>query len=134
MIALRLLQFATIAQVLLGLARFGLPYLGVWLDGRVWQLHPLNGIAITAAALVLFRPLPAAPSSRVRTAARFAPLLALALGLGMASLRGLLGPVPGTFLHMAVGLAAVELIGRAATEQARAMAAGVARSGRQVTA
>jgi len=122
---LQLLQIATIVQVVLGLARFVLPYFGFWLDQRLWLLHPLNGIAIAAAALVLFRPRPGVPASRARVAARFVPLLALALGLGMASVRGLLGPLPGTLIHMAVGFAAVELIGRAAAEQAAATDAGL---------
>jgi len=117
--ASRLLAAALYVQVLLGLARFGLPYVGLSLDPRLWLLHPLNGAAIAAAALVRFRPIRGVPGTPVRVAARFAPLLALALGLGLAAARGLLGPLVGTLLHAAVGLAAVELVGRAAEQQRR---------------
>jgi hypothetical protein len=119
MISFRLLMAALYIQALLGLVRFVAPYFGFWLDERVWQIHRLNGIAIAAAALVLFRPLPGAPSSQVRLAARFVPLLPLGVGLGLAAVRELVGPLPGTLIHMAVGVAAIELVGRAVAQHRR---------------
>jgi hypothetical protein len=113
----RLLVAALYVQVLLGLVRFVAPYLGFWLDERVWLIHPLNGIAIAAAALVLFRPRPDLPGARVRRAARFAPLLPLALGLGMAVVQGAVGALGAVALHMVAGLAAVRIMGTAMAEQ-----------------
>lgn len=122
----RLLVVALYVQGLLGLARFVAPYLGHWLDERVFMIHPLNGIAIAAASLVLFRPAPNLPGSRMQRVARFVPLLPLALGLGLATVRGLAGPLGGTLLHMLAGFVALEVVGRAAEQRQAALPAGVA--------
>jgi hypothetical protein len=130
----RVLVAALYLQVLLGLARFALPYLGIWLDDRLWLIHPVNGIAITVAAIVLFRPRGEPLATPVRVAARFAPLLALALGLGMASAQDLIGAPWAVLLHMATGVAAVRVIGTAMAQQgaapgARPVAGGAEREG-----
>lgn len=109
----RVLIAALYVQVLLGLARFLLPYLGVWLDDRVWLIHPINGIAIAVAALVLFRPRPGMPPTRALLAARSAPLLPLALGLGLGVSQDLIGSLWAVVIHMLAGIAAVRLMGTA---------------------
>lgn len=119
--ALRVLILALYVQVILGLVRFALPYLGLWLDERVWQIHSPNGLAIAIAALVLFRPLPGVPNTRTRVAARFVALLPLLLGLAIGF--GLIGGVWVAVAHMVVGFAAVRVMGTAIMQQQHTVAA-----------
>lgn len=131
----KLLVVALYAQVILGLARFALPYLGFWVDDRVWLIHPFNGIAIAVAALVLFRPPPGAPTTRARAAARFAPLLPLLLGFGMGVARDVIGAVAAVVVHMVAGIVAVRLMGVAmAAHEAPAARMGGGNAGREMPA
>jgi hypothetical protein len=131
----RLLVAALYAQVLLGLARFALPYLGFWVDDRVWLIHPVNGVAIAVAALLLFRPVPGAPAARARVAARFAPLLPLLLGFGLGVARDAIGSVAAVVVHMVAGIVAVRLIGAAMTaHDGPAARTGSGNAGRKVPA
>ncbi|HEX6988014.1 MAG TPA: hypothetical protein VF282_00960 [Bacillota bacterium] len=113
-----LLRVLLYVQFLLGAGRvFGLignPYL--------WELHIGAGTLAALLALVLLRPLDAPVNPGLRAAARFMPLLALALGL--ARYLDILTD-PGTYwLHVAVGLASVGLVEAAAGQQRRAQRAG----------
>lgn len=108
-----LLRILLYIQFLLGAGRiFGLvgnPY--------VWELHIGVGGLAAIIALVVLRPIPAPVSSGLRAAARFMPLLALALGLGR-----YFGYLAGPFsywLHVIVGIAAVGLVEAAGGQQRR---------------
>ena len=106
--AFRILQAAMMVQILLGLWRFTIPYIGWSVDGRVWQVHPFLGIGIAVAALVLFRPENSAASSPSWTAARFIALVPL--GLGLAMRYGVVHGLAAMLVHMVVGLTALGLI------------------------
>lgn len=106
--AFRILQAAMMVQVLLGLWRFLAPYTGLPVNTRLWMIHPLLGIAITGAALVLFRPHKDLSADRWWTVARYVTLAPLALGLSMRY--RLLTGWPAVLTHMAVGLTALGLI------------------------
>jgi len=120
LLILRLLLYV---QVLLGLGRFA----GLVTNPRLWETHSSIGFVITALALIALRPRPGVPASGLRTAARFAPLAPLALGLAM--YQGMVGGTPVVILHMALGLAAVGLIEAAAARERRALAGGSGGSG-----
>src|SRR5688500_9173076 len=79
-----LLQAAMMVQILLGLTRFFAPKLGWALPESVWRIHPLLGITIAAAVLVVLRPRHGTGAGRRRKVARLAPLAPLALGLAIA--------------------------------------------------
>jgi hypothetical protein len=105
--ALDALRLSLYVQVLLGLARFGLPFAGVAVPEGVWAVHPLLGIAIAATALVVFRPR-VGPPARPLALARYAPVAPLLLGAAI-----MLGWVAGLWVvlaHMVLGFAAVELV------------------------
>ena len=104
----RILQAAMMIQILLGLWRFTAPYAGWQVDSRVRQIHPLLGIGIVVAALILFRPRNSVGSSLSWTAARYVALVPLGLGLAMryAVLTGLVA----ILAHMVVGLTALGLM------------------------
>ena len=109
---LNVLQVALYVQVLLGLARFGLPFVGVAVPDAIWSVHPLLGVAIAVIALVVFRPASGRPTRPVMLA-RYAPLAPLLLGAAI-----LLGWVGGVWVivgHMVLGFTAVELVGRGIT-------------------
>jgi hypothetical protein len=109
---LNVLQVALYVQVLLGLARFGLPFVGVAVPDAIWSVHPLLGVAIAVTALVVFRPASGRPTRPVMLA-RYAPLAPLLLGAAI-----LLGWVGGVWVivgHMVLGFTAVELVGRGIT-------------------
>ncbi|HUG31271.1 MAG TPA: hypothetical protein VMM14_00140 [Acidimicrobiia bacterium] len=106
--AFRILQAAMMVQILLGLWRFVTPYLGWSVDGRVWQVHPLLGIGIAVAALILFRPRNSVASSPSWTAARYVALVPLALGLAMRY--GVVNGLTPRLVHMVVGLTALGLM------------------------
>src|SRR5690554_2112751 len=106
---LRMLELGLYVQVLLGVARFGLPYVGVSVPGPVWEVHPMLGVVIAVTSLVVFRPASGRPT-RPRRLARYAPLAPLLLGAAI-----LLGWVSGVWVvvgHMVLGLTAVELVGK----------------------
>lgn len=106
--SLRILQAAMMIQILLGLWRFTALYAGWQVDARVRQIHPLLGIGIVVAALILFRPKNSVGSSLSWTAARYVALIPLGLGLAMryAVLTGLLA----ILTHMVLGLTALGLM------------------------
>jgi len=106
--AFRILQAAMMVQILLGLWRFLAPYTGLPVNTWLWMIHPLLGIAIAAAALILFRPYKDSSVDHWWTVARYVALAPLALGLSMRY--GLLTGWPAVLTHMAVGLTALGLI------------------------
>ncbi|HSK92042.1 MAG TPA: hypothetical protein VK875_12100 [Euzebyales bacterium] len=109
---LQVLQVGLYVQVLLGLARFGLPFVGVVVPEAVWTVHPLLGVAIAVTALVMFRPASGRPT-RPLVLARYAPLAPLLLGAAI-----MLGWVSGLWVvvgHMVLGFTAIELVGRGIT-------------------
>ncbi len=110
-IALRLLLIATYVQFILGLSRFVAPYVGLWLDERIWAIHRPNGILIAAAALVLFRPTESIGNARLWVAARFAPLAPLSLGLGMGQIPpDVIPPFWVMVIHMTLGLVSIGIL------------------------
>lgn len=106
--AFRILQAAMMVQILLGLWRFLAPYTGLPVNARLWMIHPLLGITIAVAALILFRPLENSVAQPQWTAARYVALAPLALGLSMRY--GLVTGWPAVLTHMALGLTALGLI------------------------
>lgn len=104
----RTLQAAMMTQILLGLARFFAPFAGWSLPASVWPIHPLLGVGIAVAVMIVLRPHPGGVPTVSRRIARFAPLAPLALGLAMAfglRLGAALAP-----LHMVVGLTALGIV------------------------
>jgi hypothetical protein len=114
--AFRILQAAMMVQILLGLWRFLAPYTGLPVNALLWMIHPLLGITIAAAALILFRPLENSVAHPQWTAARYVALAPLALGLSMRY--GLLTGWPAVLTHMALGLTALGLIDSAIKKEA----------------
>lgn len=107
----RTLQAAMMTQILLGLARFFAPFLGWSLPASVWPIHPLLGVGIAVATMIVLRPRPGGVPTVSRRIARFAPLAPLALGLALAfGLRLGAGLAP---LHMVLGLTALGIVDRA---------------------
>jgi plastocyanin len=123
---LGLLRAALTVQVLLGLARFLAPYVGMGIDQRIWLVHPVLGIAIASSALWLFRGRTDVPATSARTTARFIALAPLVLGL--ANMLGLAAGLGLVLLHMALGLAAIKVID-VAVEQQRASQRSVTLTG-----
>jgi len=110
-LAVRFLQAAMMTQILLGLARFFVPFLGWTLPASVWRIHPVLGVGIAVAVLIVLRRRPGGVSTVSRRIARFAPLAPLGLGLAIAfGLR--LGPGLAP-LHMVVGITALSIVDRA---------------------
>jgi len=110
-LAVRFLQAAMMTQILLGLARFFAPFLGWSLPASVSPIHPLLGVGIAVAVMIVLRPRPGGVPTVSRRIARFAPLAPLALGLAIAfGLRLGAGLAP---LHMVVGLTALGIVDRA---------------------
>ena len=135
--SLRMLQGAMMLQIVLGLWRFIATYAGWPIPARVWQVHPLLGVAIAVAALILFRPLRREPSDLTWSAARYVALAPLVLGLSMRY--GVVTGLAAMLAHMAVGLTALGLIDsaikRESSRRSRAAADGQPPSTRaQVTA
>lgn len=120
--ALRILQAAMMVQILLGLWRFLAPYTGLPVSARLWMIHPLLGIAIAGAALILFRPHKDSGVDHWWTAARYVALTPLALGLSMRY--GLLTSWPAVLTHMALGLTALGLIDSVIKKEAHRRTSG----------
>jgi hypothetical protein len=113
--ALRILLYI---QLLLGLVKYAGPSTGVTL-GHVFDIHVLIGVIIAILAIYALRPLPSVRNSGVRMAARFFPILPLALGLGF-----LAHAIPeGGFviLHMILGIATIALVEMASAQQRRGL-------------
>jgi hypothetical protein len=116
---LRVLRIVLYIQLLLGLVRYFGPLAGFTLNQRIWETHISLGVLIAILALYALRPLPGVLNTGIRLAARFMPLLPLALGLGF-----LLQIVPtGAFviLHMLLGLATIALVEMASGQERRAL-------------
>jgi hypothetical protein len=110
-LAVRFLQAAMTTQILLGLARFFAPFLGWNLPASVWRIHPVLGVGIAGAVLIVLRPRPRGVPTVSRRIARFAPLAPLALGLAIAF--GLRLDAGLVALHMVVGITALSIVDRA---------------------
>jgi cytochrome b561 len=117
---MRLLQVALYVQVLLGLARFFGPFVGLPLDQRIWELHMGLGVAIALLALVRLGTSPIDPKPGLRAAARYMPLVPLALGLINRFVMP--GNVVLIVTHMLFGLATIGLVEMAAARERRARA------------
>jgi hypothetical protein len=115
-----LLRIALYVQLALGLVQLA-PRLGLGsgLPRNVWELHLGLGILIALLAIVALRPRPLASVTAPTTAARFLPLLPLALGLAFTA-----GVAPRStelvVVHALLGLAAIALVELAAARQRRA--------------
>lgn len=110
---LRLLRLLLYIQVLLGLGRFA----GVVTNQRLWESHISLGVLAAVLALYALRPRLGLPQTGLRTGARFGPLAALALGLGIYA--GVLHSLPFVLLHIVTGFAAVGLVEAAAARERR---------------
>lgn len=106
--AFRILQAGMMLQILLGLWRFLGQYWGIPVSGRFWMIHPLLGITIALAALVLFRPRADVGTTPQWTASRYVALAPLALGLAMRY--GVITGLVAIVTHMVLGLTALGLI------------------------
>lgn len=125
------LRIAFYLQFLLGLFRSLPVVLGVggnwiaWImNERIWETHISLGVLIAVLALIALRPHPRLHGDRMRTMARFAPLLPLATGLllwqGVIASSGT-GVVRGfIILHIILGIASLGLIEMASARQRRA--------------
>lgn len=109
-----LLRVLLYIQFLLGAGRV----FGLVRNQYVWELHIGVGALAAVIALVLLKPIEAPVSSGLRAAARFMPLVALALGLGR-YFDYLVGP-SSYWLHVIAGIAAVGLVEAAGGQQRRA--------------
>lgn len=114
---LTLLRVLLYVQVLMGLSRFA----GLIRNERLWETHISIGIAIAVLALIALRPKPEVAKPRLRVAARFAPLLPLAMGLLIFT--GTVVNLGFIWLHMVAGLATVGLIEAAIKREQQARAA-----------
>ena len=110
-LAVRFLQAAMMTQILLGLARFFVPFLSWNLPASVWRIHPVLGIGIAVAVLIVLRPRPGGVPTVSRRIARFAPLAPLALGLAITF--GLRLDAGLVVLHMVLGITALGIVDRA---------------------
>jgi hypothetical protein len=106
----------------LGLARAlaGLRPLGV--PSGEGDLHMLVGIIAAVLAIVVLRP--TGPDDTFTSMARFFPLLALLVGLGIRFMG--LGTLPVAVIHILLGIAAIGLVEAAVARRKRALRAAVA--------
>jgi hypothetical protein len=95
-------------QIILGLWRFLAPYTDLPVQPTLWMIHPLLGIGIATAALVIFRPRRGTDHTRLWTTARYVALAPLALGLSMRY--GLIAGWPAVVTHMVLGFTALGVI------------------------
>ena len=113
--ALRILLYV---QLLLGLVKYAGPSLGLPGLGRVFDVHILLGLIVAILAIYVLRSIPGVRNSGVRLAARFFPILPLALGIGfLAHVVPLAGFV---ILQMLLGIATIGLVEVATAQQRRA--------------
>ncbi len=116
------LRIALYIQLLLGMDRFS----GGAGGTLTRELHLTLGIVVAALALIVFRPLPElAGKLPIRTAARFAPLAPLAIGLGFRFLGwyALPGLTPVLVaVHVALAFVAVALVEIATARTRRLLA------------
>ena len=113
----RILQAGMMLQIALGLWRFAARYTGVSVQPDIWMVHPLLGITIAIAALVLFRPRRGAGPNPLWTAARYVALAPLTLGLSMRY--GVIAGWPAVVTHMVLGLTALALMDSVIKKEAR---------------
>jgi hypothetical protein len=119
MALLWVLRIALYLQFLLGFARLS----GMLAGSRIWDAHLGLGILIVVLAVFALRPLPGVPGAGLRQAARFFPLLPLAVGLGFTLGALPRGHVAWWTIHVVLGLAAIGLVEAAAGRQRRAASA-----------
>lgn len=110
------LRLALYVQLLLGLGRFA----GLIPQQQIWEIHIGLGVIIAVVALIVLRPI---PRSRLldpgpRSAARWFPLLTLAVGLAMYF--GYIGGRTIVMIHMLLGIITIGLVEVAAARQRRA--------------
>jgi hypothetical protein len=110
-----ILRIFLYVQLLLGLTLFF-----VQPGPGVAGIHELVGLIIFVAALIVLRPRAGVPYDGIRMAARFAPILPLALGLAIQSLNL---PVNSAVVgvHMLLGIATLGLVEMAAARERRAL-------------
>ncbi|HUG85869.1 MAG TPA: hypothetical protein VMM13_15000 [Euzebya sp.] len=101
------------SQIVLGLARFLTPFVGWQLPHAIWRLHPVLGVSIAVAVLIVLRPRPGVIPTVRRRIARFAPLAPLALGLAMGLGIGLRSGTAVVALHMVIGVTALGVVDNA---------------------
>lgn len=120
--ALGILRIMLYLQLLLGLDRFLIQFAilpeDLAVPPRVWDWHLLLGILIALLALYRLRPMRGISYSDRRIAARFLPLLPLALGIGF-RLRVFDG-IELVSLHAVLGLATIALVELSAAQERRA--------------
>lgn len=107
------LRGALYLQLLLGV----LLILNVIGGPGVRTVHISLGILVAVSAIFVLRPLPAAPNNWVRSAARFAPLVAFAISFVLQAF-GIYGASVG-YIHVALGIATIGIVEAAAAGQRR---------------
>lgn len=120
MALLWILRIALYVQLLLGLAKYFGPSVGIDLNQRIWEIHISLGILIALLALYALRPISKVRYTTTRAAARFAPLLPLVLGLGFEFHLIPTGRV--VIIHMVLGVLTIGLVEMAAARQKRLLA------------
>ena len=112
--ALRILLYI---QLLLGLVKYAGASVGINL-GRIFDVHVLIGVIIAILAIYALRSVSGVRNSGIRIAARFFPLLPLALGIGF--LAHVVSVGSFVILPMILGIATIALVEMASAQQRRA--------------
>lgn len=114
MVLILLLRIMLYIQLILGAIRYLWP--GT-LPRSIWDLHLGFGILIAALALFAFRPRLTAGGAGIQLAARFMPLLPLALGLGFRL--NLFDSGTLVLIHILLALATIAVVEMAAARRRR---------------
>lgn len=109
-----ILRMGLYVQFLLGAGRL----LGQVQNQRLWETHISVGVLVALLALWQLRPIAAPVNARLRSLARWLPLVTLLVGLGMYA--GLWGGAAVLTLHVLLGIATVGLVEAAISQQRRA--------------
>lgn len=114
-----ILRLALYFQLLLGLGRM----FGYVTHQGLWELHLGIGALIVVLAIGALRPIPRLTNPGPRAAARWFPLLPMAVGLAMYF--GMIGGRPVVMLHALLGVITIGLVEVAAGRQRRASRSGL---------
>ena len=114
-----LLRVALYVQLLLGLARFFGPRLNLFsVPDQIWDWHIGLAVVIAILALLAFRSPVTGGNTGIRMAARFMPLVTLAVGLLL-----LFETISGlgiVVFHMLLGIVTVALVEMASAQERHA--------------
>lgn len=116
---LLLLRLILYVQFLMGLGRL----FGYITQQSIWELHIGLGALIVILSIFAFRPIPQLRDPGPRTAARWFPILPMAVGLAMYG--GVIGGRTAVMIHALLGVISIGLAEAAAARQRRAGRSGL---------